>query len=343
MPINFTPGGLVSRVFPSAGSHGVPPANSGAVNQKPQSNVQLFQTSVTSLSSVFQTINVNNIKAPNNHIMSNLQLDIEVIDTTGATTAPAGVNSIDSAITSFSLTGATGAQLINLQNANAGDPFEKLQHRLNPSGYYNTPPTPADSSTSTSYTADYNVLLNNWTVYPQDFAGQGLSCQIGINTLSSRATTLNSMTSTIQITAYADFVPLANPLPRTVLRQKPVTGIAAANFDFGTYLDTSPILDLSIDVGSADSKIASGGAINILQNNVPLISNSAYQNVINREDQLYNITTPHITGYFPLNVLRGMTMLNAAVNKESVQINFASAPNASGTSGQANVYMIEAI
>lgn len=334
---------LLGSVLNKTSAPANPPSNSGAVNQKPQSNVQLFQTSVTSLSSSLQTININNIKAPNNYIMSNLQLDINVIDTTGGTSAPSGVNSIDSAITSFSLTGATGTQLLNLQNANNGDPFRKFQHRLNTSGYYNTPPTPADSSTSTAYSVDYNVLLGNWTIYPQDFAGQGLSCQIGLNTLSSRATTLNSMTSTVQVTAYADFVPLANPLRRTVLRQKPVTGIAAANFDFGTYLDTSPIIDLSIDVGSADSKIASGGAINVLQNNVPLISNSAYQNVINREDQLYNITTPHITGYFPLNVLRGMTVLNAAVNKESVQVNFTAQPNASGTTGQANVYMIEAI
>lgn len=321
------------------GSSGVRGSNPSP-NGQGQSNTQLFQTSTTSLSSATQTLNINNIKAPNNYIAHNIYLDFNVTDTTG-TTVPSGVNSAETAFTLLSITGASGKQLINVQ-PNSGDPLRRLQHRFNPTGYYNTPPTPADSSASTAYSVNYTVLLQNWTIYPEEFAGQGLSCQIGLNTLSSRATTLNSMTSTVQVTAYADFVPLVNPLPRTVVRVKPVTGIAAANFDFGTYLDTAPILDISVDAG-ADSNISSTNSFNVLQNNVPFVSNATYQNVINQEDLLYNITTPHIAGFFPLNVLKGMKVLNAASNKESVQVNFSTAPDASGTSGQANLYMIEAV
>lgn len=306
-------------------------------NVKPQSNVQLFQSSATSLSSVPQTIIQNQIRNPNGYAMSGLFIDLNVTDTTGSSSAPSGVNSIETAFTSLVITGATGKQLLKC-NPNSGDQLRKLQHRFNQNGYYNTPPTPADSAVSTAYSVDYLVMLHNWVIAAKEFP---LTVEWQLNTLSSRATTLNSMTSTAQITMYADFVPLKSSLPPTVIKIKPVTGIAASTFNFQTYLDTTPIIDLSLDVGSADTVISSTNSFNILVNNVPLVANSAYQNVINAEDRLYPITTPHITGYFPLNVLSGMTTLNPAVEQDSVEVDFTSAPDASGTSGRATLYMIE--
>lgn len=305
----------------------------------PQSNVQLFQSSALSMGAATQNQNINLIKNPNGLPAHGIKIAFTVVDTTGSSSAPSGVNSIETAFTQFTLTGATGRQLLNCQ-PNSGDPFRRWQHRLNPSGYYNTPPTPSDSSTSTSYTSVYNVLLNNWTIDPIEFP---LTAAWTVNTEASRATTLNGMTSTAQVAMYADFVPLASALPRSILKVKPVTGVGATNFDLGPFLDYAPILDLTVDVGSADTNISASNSLNVLVNNVPLIpQNTVYQNVIDREDLLYNISTPHITGVFPLNVLNGMRTLNPKNEADSVLFNFASAPNAGGTSDQSNLYMIEA-
>lgn len=302
-----------------------------------QSNVLLWQSATTSLGSTGSTIISNQIKNPNNLPMHNLYIDLNVTDTTGNTTAPVSPASAETAFTQFIITGNTGRQLLNI-NPSSGDKFRKLQHRFNQAGYYNTPPTPADTATGTTYSVDYNVLLQNWVIYPQEFP---LTVQVVTNTLSSRATTTNSLASTVQVTCYGDFIPLARALPPTVIRVKPVTGITATNYDFSTYLDNAPILDVSVDVG-ADDKIASGsGAINIAVNNNSLIPNTAYQTVINRENQLYQITTPHIPGYFPVNVLNGMRPLNPSVEKDTFQVNFAAAPDADGTSGQADLILVE--
>lgn len=308
-----------------------------ANNAKPQSNTQLFQSSTTSLTAATQTITVNNIKNPNGYAAHNIIFDLNITDTT-STTVPSGVNAVNSAYTSFQVIGASGRQLLNIQ-PNSGDPFERLQHRLNlANGMYNTSPTPADSATSTTYSSDYIPIFHDWVIYPEEFP---LEVKFTLNTLSSRATTLNSMTSTAQVTMYADFVPLARALPRTILRVKPVTGIAAANFDFGTYLDAAPLIDVSVDAG-ADTNISASNSINVAVNNNALISNTAYQSVINREDYLYSgISSPHIGGFFPLNVLNGMPVLNPRAEKDTVEFNFSSQPSASGTTGQANLYMIE--
>jgi len=307
----------------------------------PQSNALLFQTSTTSLATTGQTIVQNNIKNPNGLPMHNLYIDLNVTDTTGNTTAPVTPTSAETAFTQFTITGASGKQLLNI-NPSQSDRFRKLQHRLNNYGYYNTPPTPTDTATATTYSADYQVLLQNWVIYPEEFP---LTFTIVTNTLASRATTVNLMTSTVQVTAYGDFVPLQRALPRTVIRIKPITGVTAStNFDFSTYLDSVPILDLSFDVGDLDSNIASGsGAINLLSNNNALIPNTAYQTVINRENQLYPISTPHIVGYFPINVLNGMKVINPATEKVTFQVNFsADAPNANGTEQEVDLIMVEA-
>lgn len=304
-----------------------------------QSQALLYQGSSISMATNTQAETSNQIRNPNGLPLSNLYFDIAVTDTTGSTSAPSGVNAIDTALTQFTIFGASGNQLMNIQ-PNVGDPFKHLQHRLNSSGYYNTAPTPADSSTSTAYEVHYNVVLGNWTIFQNQFP---LSIQYTVNTQSSRATTLNSMTSTVQLSVYGAFVKNA-PLPPTRINVKPVTGIAASNFYFDTYLDQTPIYDLSVDVGSADSNIASGSsAINFTENGNSLIPNTSYQNIINAEDQLYNITTPHITGFFPLNVLSGMRgrVINPATAADSLQVNFSSQPNVGSTSGKANLYMIE--
>jgi hypothetical protein len=268
--------------------------------------------------------------------MHNLAIELAVTDTT-STTVPSGVNSVETALTRFTIFGQSGKQLLDVQ-PNANDKFRRLMHRLNTTGYYNTPPTPADSAVSTDYTATYHVLLSNWVIYPEEFP---LTVQYTFNTLSSRATTLNSMTSTASVTAYGDFVALASGLRRSVIRVKPVTGVTATNYDFSTFLDSAPILDLSVDVGNADSNIASGpGGINVAVNNNSLIPNTSYQNVINAEDRLYNITTPHITGYFPINVLGGMKVINPSIEKDTFQVNFSTAPNCVN-SGEADLILIE--
>jgi len=310
---------------------------SGTSNAQPQSNTQIFQSVVVPLAATPQTQTITQIKNPNNLAAHNLVLDFNVTDTTGGGGVPTGVASAETAFINITITGATGRQLMNV-NPSSGDPMRKLQHRFNKNGYYNTPPTPSDAAPATPYSVDYNVLLKNWVIYPNEWP---LQVQFTTNTQSSRATVLNAMTSTVQLTAYADFVPLLTALPRTVIRVKPVTGIAAAIFDFQTYLDSSPLLDVSIDVGT-DTNLNAQNSINVLVNNTPLVTNSAYQTVINNEDQDYPIPTPHIDGYFPLNVLRGMTTLYPATTKDDINLNFGTAPTASGVTGQANLYMIEA-
>ena len=327
--------GILAGILGAAGGARTQSNGTASVNQ---SNVLLFQGATTSLGAATQTITQTQIKNPNGLPMHNMYIQLTVTDTTGASSAPSGVNSIETALTLFTITGQSGRQLMNII-PNANDKFRRLQHRFNTNGYYNTPPTPADSSTSTAYSVSYNVLLGNWVIDPSEFP---LTVQYTYNTLSSRATTLNSMTSTASVTAYGDFVKLASAMPRSVVRVKPVTGITATNYDFSTYLDAAPILDVSLDVGSADTAIASGtGAINIAVNNNSLVPNTGYQTVINQEDRLYNISTPHITGYFPFNVLNGMQVLNPATQKDTLQVNFASAPNCV-TSGEADLIMVEA-
>jgi hypothetical protein len=313
-------------------------AVNNAISPVEQGDSLLFQTSTVTLGSSTQTVTVNNIRNPNGLPMSNLYLDFSITDETG-TTAPSGVSAVDSAFTNLTIYGASGKQLLNVQ-PNSGSPLTKLQHRLNFNGYYNTAPTPTDTSASTSYTADFNVLLSNWIIYPEEFP---LTASITINTLSSRASTLNGMTSTAQVSAYGAFTAQSVGMPRTQIRVKPVTGITATNYYFDQFLDTTNIYDIAIDAGTDTNIVSGAGGINVLVNNNSIIPNTSKQSVINAEDVTYsNISTPHIAGFFPLNVLRGMRTLNPSIEKDSVQVNFADAPTASGTSGQANLYMIEA-
>lgn len=316
----------------NSGSNNKVANNGGTV----KTGYQITSFSNIALGSDPVSISNSNLKFPNGNPASNFQINIAVTDTTGATTAPSGVASIESAFQQIAIIGSSGRVLWS-GNGVFGE-IERWQQILNDNQAYVTAPTPADSSTSTAYPVNWYLNLKHLVIDPSE---SPLEVVILPNTLSSRASTLNGLTSTItSVQVIADFVPVSNYV-KTQYRTKPLSVSSTGYYDVGTSLDNRLLYAVALDVGT-DAKLNSSNTFLLSQNGTTLIPYTPYTSITNVQNSLPAMSSGasnHISGFFPI-----QTLYKAAIDGSqdiSLDVNLASAPTGGGQANTLNLYQAE--
>jgi hypothetical protein len=297
--------GIFSKPQSTQAGNSVAPAT-------PVKGVPLYLGTSTSLATTTTPLNVQPISNFNGLPLTALYIQLAVTDTT-STTVPSGVNSVESTIYEFKLIGQSGAIIMDMYGDRQH--FENWQHLINPHGYYTTAPTPADSSASTAYTVNYNFVLAK----PIPASEFPLMPTVTLNTLSSRATTLNSMTATATLNVYGDFTPAQ--FTRTKLKYVPIANSTTGVFNVSPYMDKGVVIKQQAYFINADANFGTN-TINFATNGQQIRNNTPYQSIISQEDAVFPITTPHIAGLFPL-----FTEPFASNFSTNLTLNFASAPD----------------
>jgi hypothetical protein len=315
-------------------------SNGGNINSgsgQPQTGYKLVTFSNIKLGSTPVPFSQTNIKAPNGYALSNLQIKLSVTDTTG-TTVPSGVNSIESALSQLQIVGHSGRPLIVFK-PNTGD-TTKWQNLLNDGYIYSTAPTPADSSASTAYNEVWTPVYKHFVADPSELQG-GFEISGNVNTLSSRATTLNSMTSeVIELSIYADFVPVTGYV-RTQYRTKNFSSsTTSAYINLGNQLDSAVNTYLAADFGT-DTALNTSSTFYLAQNGntlIPYTSSTTITSILGSVPT--NGNAAHIAGFFPMQVLyKAAVDSNQAVTWEA---NISStAPTGGGISNNVIIYQAE--
>lgn len=325
---------FVSSITQTGGS--TSQVNAGANNGVAQTGYQFTTFSSIALGSNPVPISNSNLKFPNNYPLSNLQLTIVVTDTTGGSSAPSGVNSIESAISQLQIIGSSGKPIF-IANGSFGE-LTRWQQILNDNQAYTAAPTPADTSTSTAYPVTWLLSLKHLVIDPSEAP---LTVQVLPNTLASRATTLNAMTSSItSITVAANFVPTTGYV-KTLYRTKQLADASTGYFDVGNYLDNAMLSAVGLDFGT-DAKLSSNNTFYLSDNNNTLIPYTSYNSIVLIQNALpanSGGAANHISGFFPM-----MTLYNAAINgNDNIHLtcNVASAPSGGGQANTINLYQSE--
>lgn len=304
----------------------------GGGSGNPQTGYSFFTMSSVALGAVPVPFSQTNIKAPNGYALSNLQVYLSVTDTTGSTTAPVSPASVESVIQQLIITGKSGRPIVVMSGANGE--MTRWQQLLNDQQIYQSAPTPADTATSMAYTATWNFANKHLVIDPSELSNFSVSGLF--NTLSSRAATLNSMTSSVtQFSLAADFVPVSGYV-RTMYHTKQFgTSLTSGYADMGNQVDDAIITTLAADFG-ADAKLNASNTFYLADNNNALIPYTSYNAVVAAQQSTSAIATPHISGFFPM-----QSLYRAAVNgKDSIswKANLAAAPTGAGISGNINIY-----
>lgn len=308
---------------------------SGSTTSIPQVGYQIYSSGNQTLGTIATPQSVYNIKNPNGLPMSDMNVQLTVVDTSGNTTAPATPKSIETVIQQLNITGTSNRLLCSMSGIYGET--TRWQHVFNDNGIYITTSAPTINTTATPVTTTWNITFKHWVVDASEFP---LSIQTIFNTEASRATTTNGMSSTALLTITADFVPVTGYV-RTLLRTKQIGVAGTGNFDFGQVLDEEMLNGIALDVGT-DSVLNASNTMYLAVNNNSLIPYTSYQSFINSENSTNGTTADriHINGFFVYGVL-----YKAAVNGQAavkMTVNFSSTPTgAGGLANTANLYMVE--
>lgn len=285
------------------------------------------------LNSNTQPQNMVLIQNYNNLPMSSMKLHLEVEDTTG-TTAPSGVYSIENVIQSLKLQTNSGLNLFDF-NGQLLD-ISNTARYLNPAGLVNNSPTPADSSASTSYTEDWDIIIP-FAVAAKWFP---LKLFFTASPLASRASTLNSMTSTINnLSVYASYHPISVSDQAIANQTISVPGTGSTNLssqliqDRTYYMQAYQYGDVQGGSSATDSPIgASGNGITFTPTGQLYLQNAPLQSFITTENTKYPNTVStgvgHETGM--VNLFTNTFKATASTN---FTIDFTSAPSTGGYGG----------
>lgn len=324
--------GLLGGFF-NKGVSGVitPPVNTPPVNEQ---LVASFGSIALGASPAPQ--NMVQIQNYNGLPISSLKLHLSVTDTTGATTAPSGVFSIENVIQELKLQTNAGQNLFDF-NGTLLD-ISTTSRYLNPVGLVNNSPTPADSATSTGYTSTWDIVI------PIAVAAKYFPLKLFFtaSALASRATTLNSMTSTINtLSIYASYHPIS-VLDQAIVNQTiPVAGTGQINLAPQYLLNRTYYMQGyqygGVEGSSAsDSPIgATGSGITFTPNGQLYLQNAPLQAFITTENTKYPNTVStgvgHETGLINL-----FTNTFVATPATQFNVDFTSAPSTGGYSGASN-------
>jgi hypothetical protein len=325
------------------GSVGLGGGNSGSNVGRNVYNQFIFSTGTVSLGSNLLPQTTQLIPNYNNTAMSSFKIALTVTDTTGGSTAPSGVQPIESVIQQIRVQTNDGIDLINASGAYLD--LSATARYLTPGGLYYPSPTPADTSTSTPYAVTWNLVFP----FSVDASKFPLKCFVTYNTLGSRATTLNSMTSTVNLSFYANYTP--HTFTAAKIKNISIPVAATGTIPLSTYYDIGSkyLLQayqygtLSTSSSSSDNAIGTtGSGITFTPDGSLSTSSAPLQTFVDKENIAYpnSISTGigHIYGM--INLFSDPFVATAA---STHPINFASAPSVYGASNQVRTICVEAI
>lgn len=295
--------------------------------------VQLVSTSSTLGSNLTTASNLANWDSYNGLPLTALHFQLSVTDTAGGTTAPATLQSLENVIKTFklqSLNGNYSEPVLNMDGTYFN--FSRTQRLKNPYGYYVSAGT-GTATTSGTTTNDYNFDLY-FTIRPELFP---LKPTVTFNTVSSRATTLNGLTSGATLTVTGDYTKsLPNGQPSMSARRTRMKFLAASQSSTGTpalqsnWDKSVTIVQQALDFG-ADGNLSNSNTFNFSLGGQQIFNNKPYQDIINAENAKFPGTS-HISGFFPFGVADLNT--NRYINNTlSFSANISSAPYVNSSSG----------
>jgi hypothetical protein len=265
----------------------------------------------------------SNITAPNKYNATNLNFQVSLTYSSGASGT---LNPLENAVL-LTIMGNDGEVIAQI-NGSYGE-FTRWQHRFNNNGVYVSSPTGATGKTNDVLT--WNFALQHFAIPNSKFP---ITVKLTILPLASLGSAVSSATLN-SFYIYADFVPSVD-MP-VKLRTKLVP-IATGIQDIGAYIDRTKILDLSIDVAT-DTNLNASNSIYLAVNNNSLIPYSPYQVIKQKEQSIYPISTPHIDGFFPVNVV--IPTIIDGNQQVSFKLNIATAPSVGGNNNVVNLYLAE--
>ncbi len=322
--------GLLNKLTKVLGNTGV--KTSKTVNAPPV-NEQLVAS--------YGSIALGNGPAPQNMVliqnynglpMSSLKLHLSVTDTTG-TTVPSGVFSIENVIQELKLQTNSGINLFDFEGGLLD--ISTTSRYLNPAGLVNNAPVPADSAASTAYTSVWDIVL------PFAVAAKYFPLKLFFKAapVASRATTLNSMTSTINsLELYASYHPI-DVFDQAIINQTiPVSGTGQINLA-PQYLQDRTYYMQAYQYGGVESSSASDSPIASTGNGITFtpdgqlyLQNAPLGGFITTENTKYPNTIStgvgHETGLINL-----FTNTFKATAATQFNIDFTSTPSTGGYSG----------
>lgn len=283
--------------------------------------VPIFDTGAVSLGAtpINPTI-PNEIISYNGLGISALHGDLTIVDTPSAT-APVGVSDLESVIKKFSLqsiNSQVGAPLVDFDGSISE--ISNWTRIINPNGNAQISPTPTIATSQVTTTWHFDIYYD----IPRELLGVRPTLQF--NTEGSRATTLNSMTSTAQLVLTADYTSLnvsGQPLKRSRLKNIQIPNSSTGVFQFANSLDKNvSVIQQAYDVG-ADSNLSLTNTINFALGGQQIINNMKYTNITGAEASLYPLGS-HISGFFPYRVIdKNTRYFDSSLNDS---LNIASAP-----------------
>lgn len=334
---------------PAGQASGAPSSNAGSQGAAVGVDNQLL----FSIGSTALTANVNpqTVQVVPNYYglpMTSFKITLTVADTVGSSSAPTGVNAVETALKNFQVQTNDGRN-ITLFDGSFLD-ISATSRYITQGGLYNASPTPADTTTSTTYTSTWNIIVPihiNASFFP-------LKVYTSFNTIGSRATTLNSMTSTVSLSMYGNYHNVPSPIGngaqiKIVNRTIPVTGTGTPPlqqyYDQGSvvYLQAYQYGKLSTTDSTQDNAIGSSGTgITFTSDGSLQTSNAPLQSFIDKENIAYANTISAGNGhvYGLINLFTSPFVVTAATN---LSINFTSTPSVTGGTDQIRSIWVEGL
>ncbi|MEM3265762.1 MAG: hypothetical protein QXH07_07395 [Thermoplasmata archaeon] len=310
--------------------------SSGIVSTgQPVNNQLVASFGSIALNSNLQPQNMVQIPNYNGLPMSSFKISLNVTDTTGST-APSGVFPIETVIKELKIQTNNGINIVDFDGALFD--ISNTARYLNPVGLINNSPTPADSAASTSYTADWELIVP----FGIDAKYFPLKLFFTAAPLSYRATTLNGMTSTINsLKIYASYHPISIVDQAIVNQTIPVPGTGTINLQPQYPLNRTMYMQAYVygavqSSSATDSPIGvNGSGITFSPNGALNIQNAPLQTFIDEENTKYANTVSAGVGHEVgmVNLFTPPFVTNAATQ---FSIDFTSAPSTSGAEGQTN-------
>jgi hypothetical protein len=221
--------------------------------------------------------------------IDNLLFQVETILSNSGSSA-VSTTPMENAIYEFQLKSRTGDILVDLKGTQFD--FTNWQHLKNNNGLYVSSPTTSlgagasNVNTSWIFNIAYGIQASDFPLTPI----------LTINSLTGATGTATS--GSFSMNVLADFKPVA--FARSKLVSKAIPTTTTGVYDYTTYLPKGiSVKQIAFNFG-ADGNLNSTSTFNFALGTDYLLQNTSYLKLINKEQNAFPISTPHISGLFPL-------------------------------------------